>query len=64
MKLLEGVLDTSIHGMVFIDSMQFGFVPGQGTSDAIDTICQVKEKHIAANKPLYQACLCRPRKGL
>ena len=28
MKLLERVLDTSIHWMVNIYSMQFGFVPG------------------------------------
>ena len=41
MKLLEGVLDTSIRGMVSIDSMQFGFVPGQGTSDAIFIIHQL-----------------------
>jgi len=55
MKLLECVLDTSIRGMVNIDSTQFGFVPGQGTSDAIFLISQLQEKHFAVNKPLFIA---------
>ena len=55
MKLLARVLDSSIRGMVNIDSMQFGFVPGQGTSDAIFIIHHLQEKHFAANKPLYLA---------
>ena len=38
-----------------IDTMQFGFVPGRGTTDAIIIICQLQEKYIAANKPLYFA---------
>ena len=55
MKLLERVLDTFIRKMVDIDSMQFGFVPGRGTTDAIFIIRQLQEKYIAANKPLYLA---------
>ena len=54
-----------------IDSLQFGFVPGRDTSDAIFIICQLQEKHIAANKPLYLALVDLemdfdhvPRKGL
>ena len=35
MKLLEQVLDFFIHEMVNIDEMQFGFVPGRGTTDVI-----------------------------
>ena len=35
--------------------MQFGFVPGRGTTDAIFIIRQLQEKYIAANKPLYFA---------
>jgi len=35
MKLLECMLDSSIRNMVDIDEMQFGFVPGRGTTDAI-----------------------------
>ena len=52
MKLLECVLDSFIREMVDIDAMQFGFVPGRGTTDAIFIIRQLQEKYIAANKPL------------
>ena len=55
MKLLELVLDSFIREMVDIDAMQFGFVPGRGTTDAIFIISQLQEKYIAANKPLYFA---------
>ena len=55
MKLLKHVLDSSICGMVNIDSMQFSFVPEQRTSDAIFIIRKLQEKHFAANKPLYLA---------
>ena len=34
-KLLEWVLGSYIHKMVSISKMQFGFVPGRGTIDAI-----------------------------
>ena len=49
--------------------MQFGFVPGRGTTDAIFIICLLQEKYLAANKPLYLAFIdlkkafdCVPRK--
>ena len=35
--------------------MQFGFVPGRGTTDAIFIIRQLQEKYLAFNKPLYLA---------
>ncbi|CAH1263777.1 Hypp2763 [Branchiostoma lanceolatum] len=35
MKLLECVLDSAIRMMVNIDDLQFAFVPGKGTTDAI-----------------------------
>ena len=55
MKLLERVLDSKIRKMVNIDEMQYGFVPGRGTTDAIFVARQLQEKYIAANKPLYFA---------
>merc|ERR1712082_168724 len=55
MKLLERVLDSAIRGMVDIDELQFGFVPGRGTTDAIFIARQLQEKHHAAKKPLYFA---------
>ena len=72
MKLLEWVLDSSIHQMVNIVEMQFAFVPGKGTTDAIFIVCELREKYIAAaNKQLdfafvdlEKACDCVPRKVL
>ena len=52
-KFLELVLDSSIRKMVNIEDMQFGFVPGRGTTDAIFIFRQLQEKYFAANKPLY-----------
>ena len=46
MKLLEHVLDSFILEIVDIDTMQFGFVPGCGTTDAIFIIHQLQEKNI------------------
>ena len=35
--------------------MQFGFMPGKGTTDAILIMRQVQEKHQAKKKKLYYA---------
>ena len=43
MKLLERMLDSFIRNMVDIDEMQFGFVPGRGTTDAIYIVRQLQE---------------------
>jgi hypothetical protein len=51
-KLMESILDTFIRKMVNIGDVQFGFVPGQGTTDGIFILRQMQEKHCAANKPL------------
>ena len=48
MKLLERMLDFFICNMVDIDEMQFDFVPGRGTTDAIFIVRQLQEKYIAA----------------
>ena len=55
MKLLERILDPIIRLMVDIDQMQFGFVPGRGTTDAIFIVRQLQEKYIASNRRLYFA---------
>ena len=39
--------------MVDIGKIQFGFVPGRGTTDAIFHVRQLQEKYRAVNKPLY-----------
>ena len=53
MKLLERVLDFFIREVVNINEMQFRFVPGRGTTDAIFIIHQLQGKHITAKKLLY-----------
>ena len=47
MKVLERVLEKRIRCLVSIDNMQFGFMPGKGTTDAIFIMRQVQEKHHA-----------------
>ena len=53
MKVLERVLDSAIRQMVDIGKIQYGFVPGRGTTDAIFTVRQLQEKYRAVKKPLY-----------
>ena len=55
MKVLERVLEKRIRCQVSIDNMQFGFMPGKGTIDAIFIMRQVQEKHQAKKKKLYYA---------
>ena len=52
-KLLERVLKNKIRCHVSIDNMQFGFMPGKGTTDAIFIMRQVQEKHQSKKKKLY-----------
>ena len=57
MKVLERVLEKGIRCQVSIDNMQFGFMPGKGTTDAIFIMRQVQEKHQAMKKKVYYACV-------
>ena len=45
MKVIECVFERRIREKVKIDAMQFGFMPRKGTTDAIFTIRQMKEKY-------------------
>ena len=54
MKMLECVVEGLIRQRVEIDEL-CGFMSGHGTTDAIFIVCQLQEKHLAANKPLYMA---------
>ena len=55
MKVLERVVEQLIRKKTQISDMQFGFMPGRGTTDAIFIVRQMQEKYLAANKPLYLA---------
>ena len=52
MKLPEWVLDFYVHNMVNIDEVEFGFVPGRGTTDGISIVCQLQENYVAINESL------------
>ena len=41
MKVIERVFERRIREKVKIDAMQFGFMPGKGTTDAIFTVWQM-----------------------
>ncbi|GFS13671.1 RNA-directed DNA polymerase (reverse transcriptase) domain containing protein [Elysia marginata] len=45
MKILENIIGGRLRKTVEIDPMQFGFMPGRGTTDAIFTFQQIQEKH-------------------
>ena len=55
MKVLERIVETQIRNSVEIDSMQFGFRPGRGTTDAIFILRQLQEKYLAKSRNLYFA---------
>ena len=55
MKLVEKVLEKRIRAQVHIDEMQFGFMPGRGTTDAIFIARQLQEKYLDKKKDLYFA---------
>ena len=44
MKVIERVLEGRIRDQIDIDEMQFGFMPGRGTTDAIFIVRQLQEK--------------------
>ena len=43
-KVIERVFERRIREKVKIDAMQFGFMPGKRTTDAIFTVRQMQEK--------------------
>ena len=55
MKVFERVIEKLLRETVTISSMQFGFMPGKGTTDAIFLVRQVQERFMSKKKPLYFA---------
>ena len=64
MKVIERVLEMRIRCQVSIYNMQFGFMPGNGTTDVIFIMRQVQEKHQAKKKKLHVLYFCRFREGI
>ncbi len=55
MKILERVIDGRVRRIVKVDDMQFGFMAGKGTTDAIFVLRQLQEKYLAKSKDLWMA---------
>ena len=53
LKLLERVIESKLRKIVNIHGMQFGFMPGKSTVDAIFITRQVQEKFLEGNRKLY-----------
>ena len=47
------MIEKYIREAVNIDDMQFGFMPGKGTMDAIFITCIMQERFLAKKKDLY-----------
>ena len=55
MKVMEHILETRLRKLIVIDDMQFGILPGRGTTDAIFILRQVQESFLAKKKDLWLA---------
>ena len=55
MKALQRVIERRVKNIVKIDSMQFGFMAGKSTTDAIFIVRQLQEEYLARNKELWMA---------
>ena len=55
MNVIERVFERRISEKVKIDAMQFGFMPGKGTTGTIFTVRQMQEKYGSKGKKLYFA---------
>ena len=57
LKIIERIIEDLIRSVVKIDDMQFGFMPGRGTTDAIFIVRKIQEAYIR-NRNLYLHGLC------
>ena len=55
LKVMERIIEDFILNIVNIDDMQFGFMPGRDTTDAIFIVRQIQEAYIRKNRNLFFA---------
>ena len=53
MKIVQKVLERKTRRMVKVDEMQFGFMPGKGTIDAVFILRRLQEEYLDNEKKLY-----------
>jgi len=53
MKVVERIFEHRIWQQIEVDDMQFGFMKGKGTTDAIFTVRQMQENFRVKGKKLY-----------
>ena len=57
MKIEEKVVERRLRGMVKVEEMQFGFMPGKGTIDAVFILRRFQEEYLDKEKNLYNYVL-------
>ena len=55
MKVLERLVEKKVKSKGTLDSMQFGFTAGKGTTDAIFIVRQMQETYLAKKKEPWMA---------
>ena len=55
LKVVESLIEKITRKCMDIDDMQFGFLPGRGTTDAIFIVRQLQEKFLDKDKNLHFA---------
>ena len=53
MKIVERVLENRIRGLVTIDDMQFGFMPGKGTTHTLFILTRMHEEFRERQEKLH-----------
>ena len=62
MEIVERVLERRIRTLVNLNKMQFEFMPGNGTADAIFIVRRMQEKYQKKDKKLY-VCIVDMKKA-
>jgi len=56
--VVERVIEGRLRKIVEINGLQFGFMSGRSTTDAIFIVRQLQEKYLAKNEELWMAFVC------
>ena len=64
MRIVERVLENRIRGLVTIHDMQFGFIPGKGTTHALFIVRRMQEEFREESKSCTVHVFCGLGKGI